>query len=226
MAEKLLPICKRADSPEQKNARRKAILRVAAAELARSGAAEDLTIEALSRKIGLAKGTVYLYFPSKNALFLALLLDALESLLTDISRRLIKLPSPVSAVQVAHAIRDAIGKSSRVRQLPRLLRSLSENKMKSSSQAFKERIHPCLKKVDAILVQRLEKLRPGDGRRIIDYAWAMHLGLSQMAENRAKKQHCREPRVEGISTDPEQALGDGLTLLIEGYLARSGGLSK
>ncbi len=72
---------RRADSPEQKTARRQAILRAAAAELARPGGADSFTIEALARKLGLAKGTVYLYFPSKNTLFISLLGDTMEDLL-------------------------------------------------------------------------------------------------------------------------------------------------
>jgi hypothetical protein len=70
-----------------------------------------------------------------------------------------------------------------------------------------------MKQADAIIVRRLHGLHPGDGRKIIFYAWALLLGLSEMAEH--------HPKSEAVAFNVEQSLRDALTLLIEGYLARS-----
>ena len=212
---------RRADSPKQKDERRRAILAAAAAQLARPDAG-NFTIENLAGQLGLAKGTVYLYFPSKNILFLALLGEALESLMGEIREKLLRLPSPVGARDVARIFREAMVKSSQLRQLPRLLRSLSGEGQTTEYEEFHERTYALKEQVDAALVGRLGALRPGDGRDLMGYAWALHLGFSEMAENRRHKKKLCEKMDEKktIWTDPGQSLEDSLTLLIEGYLSR------
>ena len=64
---------RRAYGGEDKQARRNAIL-AAAAELFGDGRGALPTADAIARAAGLAKGTVYLYFRSKEAIFSALLL--------------------------------------------------------------------------------------------------------------------------------------------------------
>lgn len=56
---------------QQKAARREAILRAARAVFARKGF-HGTTIADIAEEAGIALGTVYLYFPSKNAIFAAL----------------------------------------------------------------------------------------------------------------------------------------------------------
>lgn len=65
-------IRKRARQPEQKIERRGAIL-AAAFDLWRMKGFQHLTMNDLARQVGLAKGTLYLYFATKDELFLAML---------------------------------------------------------------------------------------------------------------------------------------------------------
>jgi AcrR family transcriptional regulator len=80
---------KRARSEEQREARRQEILRVAADMVARMPVA-DLTLNELSRRVGLAKSNVLRYFESREAVLLELLdvawrdwLDRLAAALND-----------------------------------------------------------------------------------------------------------------------------------------------
>ncbi|MDX1803026.1 MAG: TetR family transcriptional regulator [Alcanivorax sp.] len=67
----------RARSPEQKAARRAQILDAAAAFFA-SQRFEAISLADIARQAGVTKAALYRYFPSKEALFLALYLSALE----------------------------------------------------------------------------------------------------------------------------------------------------
>lgn len=204
---------KRADHPEQKDERRQLILRAAAEELNRVASVEDFTIDALARRAGLAKGTVYLYFKSKSAILIELLGDAVESLATDIGAKFSKLPEPVNAGQAAVAIRDCLKKSAIKRRLAQLAKSLSDKDSASSQQNYRTRVEPFLEQADAVLIARLRGLRPGEGRMLIRYGWALLLGLSEIAE--------QQPRASAVPVNVEQSLTESLTLLIEGYFARS-----
>lgn len=82
-------MAKRAYGKEDKEARREAILTVAAG-LFRKGRGELPSAASIAAGAGLAKGTVYLYFRTKEAIFAALLLrgwgevvDVLETVFAD-----------------------------------------------------------------------------------------------------------------------------------------------
>lgn len=62
----------RARSAEAKLARREALLDAAEAHVLSAGTAHALRIDEIARSVGLAKGSVYLYFPSKEALIIDL----------------------------------------------------------------------------------------------------------------------------------------------------------
>src|SRR3954469_17229643 len=62
---------RRARAPEHKSQRRAAIVRAAEGLLARREPSDSCSVELLARKAGLAKGTVYLYFRSREEVLLA-----------------------------------------------------------------------------------------------------------------------------------------------------------
>lgn len=74
----------RARSEEQRAARRTAILDVAATMLAEQPVA-DLSLNALARRVGLAKSNVLRYFDSREAILLELLTAELAALLAELA---------------------------------------------------------------------------------------------------------------------------------------------
>ena len=77
----------RARSDEQREVRRRAILQTAAGMLDEMGVAE-LTLNELSRRVGLAKSNVLRYFESREAVLLELLGSAASDWLLDLEPRL------------------------------------------------------------------------------------------------------------------------------------------
>lgn len=98
----------RARSDEQREARRRAILDTAAAMLDEMRVA-DLTLNELSRRVGLAKSNVLRYFDSREAVLLELLDDFIGSWLAELEEEL------ASGVE-AHAAPEV-----RARQLAEIL---------------------------------------------------------------------------------------------------------
>jgi AcrR family transcriptional regulator len=67
------PRYRRARAVEQKAERREAILDAAERMLLQSGAYAAIRMDRIAHRLGLAKGTLYLYFDTKEALFLAVM---------------------------------------------------------------------------------------------------------------------------------------------------------
>ena len=203
---------KRADNPEQKDERKLLILRAAADELRLVTTAEDFTINSVARRVGLAKGTVYLYFKSKSELLLELLGDAVETLHMDLNTRFSKHSEPVTAKQAARILQECLMSSANSRRLSLLLRSLSHKEAGDSYQKFQKRVEPLTDQTDAIITQCLPGLRPGDGRKLIRYSWALIVGFSEIAEYK---------KADVYPINVEQSLKDALTLIIDSLITRS-----
>jgi AcrR family transcriptional regulator len=93
---------RRAIGTQEKNARRQQMLD-AAADLLRDWSFTDITMQRIADRSGVAKGTLYLYFSTKEELFLALLeqgLTAWYSELGDLADRASGNVSPASAARV------------------------------------------------------------------------------------------------------------------------------
>src|SRR3990170_3390246 len=78
---------KRAITEQQKNERRRKVL-VSACRLFELKDFQSITIAQIARKSGIAKGSVFLYFKTKEELFLCLTLEELENWNDEFDRRL------------------------------------------------------------------------------------------------------------------------------------------
>ncbi len=152
---------------------------------------------------------------------MALLGDAVDNLLSDAGARLFKLSEPVNAPKVARAIGNSLKSSATSRRLALLLKSLSDKDSGRSHHKFQQRIDPLMDQVDVIIIGRLTGLRRGDGYRIMRYAWALLLGLTEIAESSPEIKSYPGKIRKAAPVTEEQSLEEALTLLIEGCLVRS-----
>lgn len=109
------PAWQRARTPDRKAERRGHILEAAASSLAARPVA-DIGMSEIARQAGISKATLYLYFQTKEALFLALTRSALERWSSAVADAL---PQPCDAGTLCQAIADELERSSPV--LPSLL---------------------------------------------------------------------------------------------------------
>jgi AcrR family transcriptional regulator len=207
---------KRADLPEQKDERRQLILRAAEAESRRIHSVEDFTIGSLARRAGLAKGTLYLYFENKSVILMELLGSAVEEVLDDLKRRLETTAQPASPVTLANAIRDSLKKGAHSQRLSRLLKSLSENVPAEAHQRLHSRIEPRMQEIDRLFTAH--GLQPQQGRRIMNYAWALLVGLTDITEQRLKRNRYLTETQQYQVPNVDDGLKEALTLLLQGAL--------
>lgn len=86
--------------------RREQILKIAS-ELFSEKSYHDVTVDEIADKVGVAKGTIYLYFPSKEKLYLEILEDSFEDVESRLENEIARDdPAPIKLKKVLSLIFD------------------------------------------------------------------------------------------------------------------------
>ena len=207
----------RARKEEDKLARREAILAVAARSLGRRQYAR-VTMAEIAERCGLAKGTLYLYFSTKEELFLAALEVEVAAWFDAISEELItrgRTDPRTFAEVVAHTLTT---RETLTDLLPLLHTVLEQNIDSETALRFKRMLRDKLV-AGAAVVERSLPLHPGDGVRLLLRTHAVVVGLRQMADPPpAIAEVLARPELHPLQIDFEQELLDSLTALVRGML--------
>jgi AcrR family transcriptional regulator len=181
MARVAAPAPRRARSAADKDARRAALLDAARRLLADQGFGA-LTMSAIAHTAGVAKGTLFLYFPTKEALGLALVDELLDDWFDTLDTRLGAVRRPATPARVAAAITQVTTARPLLTQLLVLLGPmLEQNIPASAAEAFKARVLIRTIQLGATVERALPSLDEGDGTRVILLTSALVTGLQQMA---------------------------------------------
>ncbi|MBN1206743.1 MAG: TetR family transcriptional regulator [Myxococcaceae bacterium] len=218
-AKRALPLRARRD--EDKEARRRLILQEALGLYTATSYAEVKMADVAERS-RLAKGTVFLYFPTKEALFLALLeallfawFEKLEGLLSSGAGRW-------TGERVARTVAESLeGQEPLTRLLALLQTVLEQNVTPAQARGFKERLLEALGRTGALLEERLAFLGPGEGGRFLLHLHALVTGLRQMADVAPVTREVLElPHMAPLRVDFTRELTEALTTLLRGLEAR------
>lgn len=186
----------RARKAEDKEGRRRAILDAARAELGKSRI-QDLQMAEVARRAGLAKGTLYLYFETREALALALLEELLDRWFDELERALHGARKPEPR-KVAQWMLDALEGRPPLLQLLAVLQSVLEHNVGiREARRFKQHLLQRVLTAGQLLEEALKHLAPGEGARLILQANAIAVGLYGMAEP--------APVVAEVLSDPAMA---------------------
>jgi AcrR family transcriptional regulator len=180
----------RARDEESKRHRRRQLLASAAARFDAQGY-EATTIAQVASDAGLAKGTTYLYFRSKESLFLALLLEALEewrsaaaAALGDGAEEIEAHPHAATAEVLASTFAER----------PRLVRLLAlyaavlvPGAGSSTVTSFEESRLELVAPLAENLARRLPKISSEEATLLILRAIALVAGLADLRENGAAR---------------------------------------
>lgn len=210
----------RAVLAEDKQERHQAILDAAERLLARLPE-RMASMREVADEAGLAKGTVYLYFPSKEELLLALHERHVDRFFGALGA-LLATRDPLTIEQLldlaeAHLVRQPTF-------LPLATRCfgiMATDVPRETAQAFRERMGARLGAAGAGLERHFAELAPGDGGALLRHSYALILGLWQMSSADADR---LPPGVETCALPsaryPEE-LRNGLRALWQGVLARA-----
>jgi AcrR family transcriptional regulator len=215
-----LETMRRAYRPDEKSIRREAIL-AGARELFLAHTFAQLRMTDLAQCLGLGKGTLYLYFRTKEALFLAVLQTELEAWFAAAVGWLDAHPRGEPA-QVARGLAAELLRRPLLPKLQALLHGvLEQNVPMAEARAFARFLQGGVERVGARLERVLPGLAAGDGALYLLRFHGLVIGCQTMAS--------RPPELRAALSDPDMALFDfgfedvlcgAVVDLLQGMLAR------
>ncbi|MEZ0393047.1 MAG: TetR family transcriptional regulator [Pseudobdellovibrionaceae bacterium] len=209
----------RARKPEDKNAKRDLILNQGL-RLFRSQDFDSIAMQQLALRSGLAKGTLYLYFQSKEEVFLACTEREFEKWISLLEARLNEISSPLSASQFADFF---LGTLREFPELPKLLGHLhlilERNLSETAATDFKLRLKALLIHLAGLLKARTPSLM--DQERALSFlmkCYSLLVGLDQVCNPSLKMQKViSNPELSFFQLDFDEQLREGICLLLLGY---------
>lgn len=207
----------RAMTEAQKEARRADILRVALHRFTLTPY-QDLSMAATAEEAGVAKGTLYLYFKSKEEMFLSIYTDQLDGWLDELDRRLAEAGGEASIARLVSAIGESLGSRTQLLQLTAILHTvLEQNVDYAAAKRFKTWLKERVLKTGALMEKHLPFLKPGQGARLLMQIDALVIGFQHMAEpSGVMRQVLAEPDMALFRVDLEKSLLDSLRTLLMG----------
>ena len=169
---------RRAVSDDMKDRRRREIL-AAALRLLERQPYEAITMSAVAAAAGVAKGTTYLYFPTREALFLTLLGEHYHSWFDALDERS-GLPAQRAEEWAGWAARELAARPLFLRLVAVLHAVLETNVPVDDVLAFKHVLAERVGRSGGAL-ERVLGLRTGGGARLLLWLQAVVPGLAQMA---------------------------------------------
>ena len=197
---------RRARTDHAKEQRRGAILRAATSLLDRSRY-DTVTMAAVAREAGIAKGTTYLYFATKEQLFLALLEEEYAAWFGDARVALRVLPADPDLVAVRDALVGTVKDRPRFLELMQLLHGvLEQNIPVETALAFKTRLRDEVTGLALVLSEVTGVPMPRAGRLLM-HLHAVVIGLRQLARPSAPVEEALErPDLAVMRVDFEEEL--------------------
>ena len=190
-------IRQRAIQAEDKQERADAILDAAERLLLRSPE-RVANVAEVADEAGLAKGTVYLYFPSKEELLLALHERNIDGFFRPLIERLDS-PEPLTIDDMVALTREHIVAPPLFLPLAsRCFGMMAQAIPDDAAAAFHERMMTRLSRAGAGLERHFPQLKPGEGVMLLRHSYALIIGLWQMYGAKGDALHCP---VSGLAAD-------------------------
>ena len=226
-----MAVFQRARSEEQREARRQAILGAAAAMLAEMPVAE-VTLNELSRRVGLAKSNVLRYFESREAVLLELLDSAWQDWLTELDQNLATRPDAAErAGPVAErADRAALAVAASLASRPMLCDLISaqaavleRNVSPQVAAQYKRASIAGITALGALLLRCVPELGEHNAFRLAGAAVMMTGALWPHTQPSPAMlaAYAAEPDLAAMRLDFTATLGEVLQVMAAGLLARS-----
>ncbi len=170
----------RARKAEDKEGRRKVIL-AAARELWAQATFATFNMGDVAERAGLAKGTVYIYFATKEALLLELLREELDTWLAGLDARLDQ-GGTWTPKRVALLFAETLDERPMLTHLLALMSSILEHNVPEEAViAFKTFLRDRVAVTGPRIEKRLPFLREGEGAHVLVVSHALVTGFQPMA---------------------------------------------
>lgn len=207
----------RARSTQAKRERRDTILDAALKRIDRGGF-DAIAMAEVARDAGLAKGTLYLYFQTKEELFLGLLERLLDQWLDELDTALASTSGRMPAAALTRLFADSLTQRPPLRRLLGLQGSVLEQNVEyERALRFKWRLAGRLTATGSQLERRTVFLRPGDGTRLLLQIQALIVGLETQAEPAPVVRRILEaPGLDALRVDFDREFRSAVGALLTG----------
>jgi AcrR family transcriptional regulator len=198
-----LTIKQRAINDEQRLERRQA-LQDSAWQLFQKNSYDEISIVDVAHAANLAKGTVYLYFGTKEELFLAVQEQQLAEWFDTLEKGLTSLSGSGDVSKVANIICDTLNKRQALTRLFAILHIILEHNIDyPAALAFKQILLERITRLGAALERCLPILQPKQGAQVAMWIYTFLLGLHQLANPApvVRDVIAREPGMEVFDFD-------------------------
>jgi AcrR family transcriptional regulator len=213
-------IKQRAVRQEQKIERRQAIL-AAARVLFERTPYPDISMQQVAGHAALAKGTLYLYFKTKEELFLALLEQELAGWFDEMDAWLSGLNDDGQTCTrqdfVARLAGSLAGREIAIRLIVISQAILERNIAYATALSYKQLLHDRMQHTGAKLEACLPFLSSGLGARLILWIYLLIIGVQSAAEPAPLlRQALEEPGLQALRVDFQTEIQRILSVLIDG----------
>ena len=215
----------RAVAPEDKSERRAAILR-AADDLLRTAGPGELSVENIAHRAGLAKGTVYLYFGTREEILLAVHGERTEQMFATLDRALDQ--GLTGGRALARRVVGFLAEHPEFMPLAARCRAMLETNVGvEAAVSYKLGIGNRLAGLGARLEAARPELARGAGAQLLMNSYALMLGLWQLADPPACLAAALDrPEMKVFRIDYERQLTQALIALWDGAAPTPGKASR
>jgi AcrR family transcriptional regulator len=224
-------IAKRARSNEQKGERREEIL-VAAEAFLEKKSFHRIGIADIAAQAGMAKGTVFLYFKTKEELFLAIAAREFEQWFDEMDRSFAEIagsPEKVARNRVLSALGEMLKPDAHLINLIPIVHTVLEQNIRyPQAREFKRMLGRRLPHTGALLEGCLPFLCPGQGVTFLLWMYALVIGFLHLATPAPviKKVFQKEPALRMMQIDFGASYPDALGAILDGWKAQNRGRKK
>ncbi len=210
------PLAKQRARTDAEKDQRRANLLASARGLLEERHLDDIKIADVSARAGVAKGTAYIYFPTKETLFLSVLQDELAAMFSALETHL--------TANTGQADRFASFLAGELASNPLLLDLLSNlhsrletNLAFDDIKAFKLYLAGQLAHLGA-LMERAFNLESGKGAGLLLHGFSLAVGLAQFARPTAPAREVLDtvPELTSMKIDFEAEFSQALKQLVDG----------
>lgn len=178
-------IKRRAITDEQKEERRQAILR-SAQRLFEETSYNSLSMAQIAANADVAKGTIFLYFETKEELFLALAWQEYQKCFTEINTGLSKYLSLATACSIEEFVdilRSALIENQVLLRLIAIISVILEQNINyTTALNFKLMLAEQISHTSMLLEKTMPFLRQGEGRMILLQLQVLAIGIQHLSE--------------------------------------------
>jgi AcrR family transcriptional regulator len=214
---------RRAVAPQEKSERREAILR-AAELLLHANPGGAITVEDLARQAGLAKGTVYLYFRTREEVLLQVHLERLHGLFDELEAAL-QAPRVDAAYHAVRATLHYLRAHPEFLPLATNCRGMLEaNASAQAALEYKLALGARLRAIGARIEELYPSLARGDGMALLMNSYALMIGLWQITDPPAcLREAMQRPELSMFRIEFDKQLAAALLALWAGAVGMQGG---